>query len=382
MMRIVKTIQSLLCACLLISPFLDPRANGQETGSLVHELQPFVDRHELAGAVMAVATVDRTLAIETVGFADIAQKKPMQKDSLFWIASQSKPITAAAVMVLVDQGKLTLDDPVEKYLPEFKGIKFIVDKEAKPQELKTAEPITIRQVLSHMSGLPFKSQLEQPTLDLFPLSVRCKSYAAAPLDFEPGTKYQYSNAGINTAARIIEVVSQQSFESFLDKHILEPLGMNETSFWPSSAQVERVAKAYKPGKNNEGLEEISIDQLHYPLTDRTVRTPMPAGGLFSTAGDIIRFYQMLFGRGEFNGKRILSENAVAELTRRQTPNAVPTSYGLGFQVSPDTFGHGGAYSTNTVANKKTGRITVWLVQHAGFPGEGKRAQEVFQQAAK
>ena len=271
-------------------------------------MQPFVDRQELAGAVMLVADKDKVLAAEAVGWADIAAQKPMQTDSMFWIASQSKPITAAALMMLVDEGKVNVDDPVEKYLPEFQGQMVVAEKDAEHVLLRRPKhPITVKNVLSHTSGLPFKSALEEPTLDLFPLAARVRSYAMTPLEFEPDSKYQYSNAGINTAARIIEVVAGMPFERFLDERLFQPLGMKDTTFWPSDEQVARIAKSYKPGPGNQGLEETTIGQLYYPLTDRTQRFPMPAGGLFSTAHDMARFYQMLLNGGQLDGKRYLSE---------------------------------------------------------------------------
>lgn len=353
-----------------------------QQSSLAATVQPFVDRHELAGAVMVVADREKVISLEAVGWADIEAQKPMQTDSLFWIASQSKPITAAALMMLVDGDKVHVDDPVEKYLPEFRGQMLQVEKDDEHVLLKRPQhPITVKEILSHTSGLPFKSALEEPTLDLFPLSARVRSYAMTPLLFEPGTKYQYSNAGINTAARIIEVVSGQPFESFLDERLFKPLGMTDTTFWPTEAQAARIAKAYKPGTNKQGLEVTPISQLYYPLTDRAQRFPMPAGGLFSTAHDVCRFYQMLLNGGELDGKRYLTEAAVKALTSRQTPADLQQSYGFGFSVSPTSFGHGGAYSTNTTAHTDRGLVTLWLVQHAGFPGNGAKAQETFRNAA-
>lgn len=355
---------------------------AQETSSLAATVQPFVEKHELAGAVMLVADREKILSLEAVGWADIAAQQPMRTDSLFWIASQSKPVTAAALMMLVDEGKVQVDDPVEKYLPEFRGQMLLVEQDAEHVLLKRPpHPITVKEILSHTSGLPFKSALEEPTLDLFRLSARVRSYAMTPLQFEPGTKYQYSNAGINTAARIIEVVSGQSFEQFLDERLFQPLGMTDTTFWPTEAQAARIAKAYKPGPNKQGLEVTPISQLYYPLTDRTQRFPMPAGGLFSTAHDVCRFYQMLLSGGQFDGKRYLTTAAVRKLTSRQTPSELPQSYGFGLAVGPANFGHGGAYSTNTTAHTDRGLITLWLVQHAGFPGDGGTAQDAFRNAA-
>jgi CubicO group peptidase (beta-lactamase class C family) len=193
--------------------------------------------------------------------------------------------------------------------------------------------------------------------------------------------YQYSNAGINTAARIIEVVAGQPFEKFLHERLCQPLGMRDTTFWPSAEQAVRIAKAYKPGPGNKGLEETTIGQLHYPLTDRTECFPMPAGGLFATAHDVARFYRMLLNGGQLDGKRYLSEAAVKQLTSRQTPPELKESYGFGFGVGKTFFGHGGAYSTNSSADTERGLVFVWLVQRAGFPGSGAKAQEAFKKAA-
>ena len=345
-------------------------------------LQTFVEKHELAGAVALVADKDKVLAVETVGFSDIAGGKKMAADSVFWIASQSKPMTATAVMMLVDEGKIALDDAVEKHLPEFRGQSVVAEKDDAHTLLrKPSRPITIRDVLSHMSGLPFSSAIEQPTLDGVPLAAAVRSYAMTPLQWEPGTRYQYSNAGINTAARIIEVVAKMSYEDFMQRRLFEPLGMKDTTFWPNAEQARRVAKSYKPNAEKTDLIETNIGQLIYPLSDRARRFPMPAGGLFSTARDTARFCQMLLNGGELGGKRYVSEAALSELTKRQTPDSVPESYGLGFSVGGDSFGHGGAQATNMEVRPKQGLVIVWMVQHAGFPLDGDKAQGAFKQWA-
>lgn len=371
-----------LCLTLALLENFPQSANAQENAALAASVQPFVDKQELAGAVMLVASKSKVLAVDAVGWADVNAKVPMKTDAMFWIASQSKPITAAALMILVDEGKVRLDDPVEKYLPEFRGQMYAAERDDSHVVLKKpANPPTVRNLLAHTSGMPFKSRIEQPTLDILPLSARVHSYAMTPLDFQPNTRYQYSNAGINTAARIIEVITQQSFEAFLHERIFVPLLMNATTFWPNSQQAEKLAKAYKAGTQGE-LSETRIEQLYYPLTDRTMRTPMPAGGLFSTAHDLARFYQMLLNGGQLDDKRILSDAAVKELISRQTPMGLKESYGLGFSVSDKSFGHGGAYSTNSTAETDRGLILIWLVQHGSFPGDGGKAQETFKQAAR
>ncbi|MGC4004941.1 MAG: serine hydrolase domain-containing protein [Pirellulales bacterium] len=301
---------------------------------------------------------------------------------MFWIASQTKPMTAVAVLMLVDEGKIALDDPLEKYLPEFKGQLMVVEKDGEHTLLKKpARSPTIRNALSHLSGMPFKSDAEVPTLDGLPLAAAVRTYAMTPLQWEPGSKYQYSNAGINSAARVIEVVTKQPYEEFMQKRLFDPLGMTETTFRPTEAQAARVAKSYRPNKDKTNLDEFKISQLIYPLSDKTKRFPMPAGGLFSTAADTAKFCRMLLNGGELDGKRYLSEAALKELSKRQTPDTVKESYGLGFSVGSETFGHGGAHATNMEIYPKKGIAVIWMVQHAGFPGDGAKAQGEFKQWA-
>ncbi|QOV92431.1 beta-lactamase family protein [Humisphaera borealis] len=351
-------------------------AEAPATSSAV--LQPYVDKHQLAGAVAMVIDKDKVLSVEAVGHADIAAGRPMKPDAMFWIASQSKPMTSVAVMMLVDEGKIALNDPVEKYLPEFKGQMVVAERDKDHLLLrKPAHPITVREVLSHMSGLPFKSAAEEPTLDALPLAAAVRTYAMTPLETEPGTAYKYSNAGINTAARILEVVSGTKYEDFMQQRLFTPLGMKDTTFWPNEEQAARIATSYRPDAARTNLSPFPISQLIYPLTDRTRRFPMPAGGLFSTAADTAAFCRMLLNRGQLDGKRYLSEAAIDEISKRQTPTTVKESYGLGFAVGPDTFGHGGAHATNMEIRPARGIAIIWMVQHGGFPGEGKNVQGAF-----
>jgi CubicO group peptidase (beta-lactamase class C family) len=369
-------------AIALALPVRAQQAPRTDSTGLAAVLQPFVDSHSLAGAVILVADKDKVLDIETIGFADVAAGRPMRPDSLFWIASQSKPITATALMILVDEGKVKLDEPVATYLPEFKDQWLTVERDKEYMALrKPDQPITVRNILSHTSGMPPRSALEKPTLDLLPLRVAVGSYAMTPLDFAPGSNYTYSNAGINTAGRIIEVTSGVPYEDFLQTRLFGPLGMKDTTFWPGDEQLERLAKSYKPNAEKNNLVETPIAQLKYPLSDRS-RQPMPAGGLFSTAADLARFCQMILSGGVSGGKRYLSETAVKEMTTRQTSASLKQSYGLGWATGGGTFGHGGAYATNMTIDPKSGLITIFMVQHAGFPGEGKKSLSAFQRAAQ
>jgi|GEM_PF-49998 len=376
-MNALPRLRHLTSILLLSATALMGEVPGKKLAPL---LQPFVENHILAGSVVLVADKDKVLDVEAVGWADIAAKKPMRTDSVFWIASQSKPISATALMILVDEGKVNVNDPVEKYLPEFKGQMLNVSEDqAKPVLKAPRHPILVREVLSHTSGLPFKSDIEEPTLDILSLEQRVKSYAKTPLLFEPGSKSKYANAGINTAGRIVEVVSGMKFEKFLDERIFKPLGMTDTTFYPSKSQIERLAKSYTPNETKNGLNETPISQLKYPLDD-PARRPMPAGGLFSTAHDLSIFYRMMANNGVFNGNRILSERAVKTMTSDQSGEA-HSHYGFGFGTDGKSFTHGGAYGTNSRYDMERQMITIYLVQHAGWSGNGKDILHQFQVAA-
>ena len=351
-------------------------------GPLATVVQPYIDSHEIAGAVVLIADRDRVLDRETMGYADIAARRPMKPNDVFWIASMSKAMTATAVMMLVDQGKVCLDDPVEKYLPEFRGqmvapapkpdsaaplptgSNSAANAIAAPRLEPLKHPITIRELLSHTAGLPFSSKREPGAFDLLPLKTAVESYAAEPLQSQPGDEYSYSNEGINTAGRIVEVVSGMPFQDFLEERLFTPLGMNDTTFWPTDAQLLRLATSYKSGTTTTALQAAPIDQLTYPLSDRTRRYPIPAGGLFSTADDVARFCQMMLNNGVFQGRRYLSAESVRLITTKETGDAVTKSYGLGWNIGDGFFEHSGAYKTDMKVDTKRGLIVIFLVQHA------------------
>jgi CubicO group peptidase (beta-lactamase class C family) len=240
---------------------------------------------------------------------------------------------------------------------------------------KPTHPITVKNVLTHTSGLPFMSRGEV-RIDTLPLATAALSYALSPLNFQPDSQYAYSNAGINTAGRIIEVVSHRPYEKFMDQRLFAPLGMKDTTFWPSAEQLKRLAKSYRPNAAGNGLEETLIGQLTYPLTGSD-RSPCPAGGLFSTASDVGLFCRMILNGGVLEGKRYLSEAAVRQMTSTQTSH---NGYGLGWSTSrmahgttgpacAGPCGHGGAYATEMWIDPDRQLITVFMVQHAGFPKE-------------
>jgi CubicO group peptidase (beta-lactamase class C family) len=223
------------------------------------------------------------------------------------------------------------------------------------------------------------------------------AYSQQPLRFPPGTKWEYSNAGINTLGRIVEVISGVRYAEYLHERIFKPLDMKDTTFYPTKGQQKRLAKSYQPATRGKGLEETSISFLKGPLESRQ-RTALPAGGLFSTAEDMFRFYQMMVNGGTFNGKRILSRAAVEQMTRTETGDIKTgftdgMSYGFGFAVvkqpqgitgmlSPGTFGHGGAYGTQSWADPKKDLILILMIQRAKLPNsDNSDIRRAFQETA-
>ena len=356
-------------------------------------MKAFVADGTISGSVTLVARHGQVASLEAAGFTDLTARKPMQTDNLFWIASMTKPITAVAVLQLQDEGKLNIEDPVEKYLPEFKGQWLVQDKgNDKLTLIRPARPITLRDLLTHTSGL---GDVASPRPDAT-LAELVMAYSQQPLRFPPGSKWEYCNSGINTLGRVVEVVSGFKFEEFLQNRIFYPLDLKDTTFWPTPRQAKRVAKSYKPAKNG-GLEEADNYFIKGGLSDRK-RTPYPAGGLFSTARDVAHFYQMTLNGGRFEGRKVISPESLALMTRTQT-DEIKTgftegmSWGLGFQVvkepqgvtamlSPGTFGHGGAYATQSWADPKRDLILVLMIQRAGFPnGDNSPVRRAFQEAA-
>ena len=272
---------------------------------------PYVDGGELPGAVSVVVDAKGKATVDCRGYADLEAKTPMRPDSIFWLASNTKAIAAATLMTLVDEGKVNLDDPVSKYLPEFADVKVA----AKDGPRAPVRPMTVRMALSHMSGLPFFPGMP---IDKRSIAELAHLAATTPLAADPGERYAYSNWGIDVAMAVVEKVTGRSFAAMMKERILDPLGMKDATFVPSEEQMTRLAKSYRLSDELKP-REIKIGQFRYPYTDPT-REPEGGGGLFGTADDLCRFFRMLAAGGTApDGRRILSTAAVKEMTRRQTP---------------------------------------------------------------
>ena len=342
------------------------------------KMEEFVAKGVVSGAVTLVANKSGIEHWEAVGKSDLSSGREMEKTDLFWIASMTKPMTAICVLMLQERGLLSVDDPVEKHLPEFKGQWMLEQKEKDRLTLvRPKRAITLRDLLTHTSGL---SEVKPPRPDST-LGELAMGYAREPLQFEPGSKWNYSNPGINTLGRIVEVVSGETFAAFIQHNLFNPLELRDTTFWPTKAQAKRIAKSYNANKETGKLEETSVYFIRGSLTERH-RTAFPAGGLFSTAGDVARVYRMMLNGGVFKGKRLLQPETVELMTSTQsgeikTGFVEGMSWGLGFQVvrepqgvtaglSSGSFGHGGAYATQSWGDPKTGRVYIMLIQRAGL----------------
>ncbi|HEX3800627.1 MAG TPA: serine hydrolase domain-containing protein [Verrucomicrobiae bacterium] len=344
-------------------------------------MQPYLDGYKLAGIIGIIADKDGKVHYKNlIGYADVEAKKPISEDNVFWIASMSKMFVGASIMMLVDEGKVSLDDPVTKFIPQLSKWMVMEEKDTNHVLLKPlVRPVTIRHLLSHTSGLTALSELQRETgADSTPLKDRALSSVCGPLQWQPGDKYQYGNQDINIAARVVEIVSGMAYQDFLQKRFFDPLGMTETTFWPSDAQIARLANAYGPNKRKTGYAKGKVDFLTMPFSDRVHRYPEAAGGLFSTTHDIFRYGLMLANNGELDGKRYLSPAAMDELRKEQT-GATKVNYSLGYHLRNGMFGHDGAYGTDLSVNPKTGMVAIFMVQCTS--GDQWAARDLFLKTA-
>ena len=385
--------QSLIVASLAFATTLCVVADAPKLPGVGDTMQEAITKNEIAGAITVVVKRDKTVHLESTGFADVAAKRPMAPDTLFWIASMTKPVTGVAILMLQDEGKLSVADPVAKYLPEFANLKTPSGKPAN---------LTITQILTHTSGLGEAggdaARQAKTLADLVPL------WLAAPMQYEPGEKWKYTQSGINAAGRIVEVVSGMTFDVFLQKRLFDPLGMINTTFYPTADQRARLATAYAKNKDTGTLEPVP-PRADFGSRDRP---PQGNGGLYSTAPDYARFCQMMLNGGALEGRRYLSANALKFLSAPQTGH-VPTGFfqnetygnrgtnygwGLGTCVlrtphegvaevlSPGSYGHGGAWGTQAWIDPAKGVAYVLMVQRSNFPNsDASDVRREFQKAA-
>jgi CubicO group peptidase (beta-lactamase class C family) len=358
-------------------------------------VQRYIDSSQISGAVTMVSRRGRIAHFEAHGLMDIESEAPMRKDAIFRMASMSKPVTGVAILMLMEEGKLRLTDPVSQFIPEFKNPKIAMQKPLPPgapanlpasrePELYTIpaeREITIRDLMTHTSGLESGGVGTREAARIAPrkmhdhLAHYIPTLGAVPLDFQPGSQWRYSAlAGIDTLGRIVEIASGQTFDQFLKTRIFDPLGMHDTAFFPSDDRLPRVVTLYarKDGR-------LSRTETPGWLATRTLFSG--GAGLWSTAEDYMQFAQMLVNGGHLDGKRLLSprtidlmaSNHVRDLYSGVSERLQGMGFGLTVEVVLDSvaanrresngsFGWDGAFGTHFWVDRKEQLVGLMLIQ--------------------
>jgi len=354
----------------------------------IHEMiQRRIAAGDISGAVTLVARRGRVVHFEAHGQMDLESKKPMAKDAIFRIASMSKPVTGVAIMMLVEEGKVRLTDPVSKYIPEFRGMKVAIAQPSRGQATAGAAPqfytipaereITVRDLLTHVSGLgsgPMGNSeaAKNPRKPTESLADYIPRLGATPLEFQPGSRWTYSpGAGFDTLGRIVEIASGQPFDQFLRQRIFDPLEMKDIFFYNPEDKQPRQASMYQRRDGKLVKQDPSPGSRVYFSG---------AGGLLATAQDYLPLGQMLVNGGQLNGKRLLSPRTVEMMSSPHAPDTLPgrpkgESFGLSVRVVNDhvarvsplsdgSFGWSGAFGTHFWVDPKEKIVGVLMIQTA------------------
>jgi CubicO group peptidase (beta-lactamase class C family) len=375
----------------------DVGLSGERLARITEMMKRHIAAGEISGGVTLVARHGRIVHLDSVGVTDVDSKTPMAKDAVFRIASMTKPVTGLAIMMMMEEGKLRITDPVSKYIPQFKDMKVGVALPKLPQppgaggvEEAPAPPrfytvpaereITIRDLLTHTSGLvsgpmsTFDARrpavVRKPTETLADYIPRLGTTA---LEFQPGSRWAYSaQAGFDTLGRIVEIVSGQPFDQFLRQRVFDPLGMKEVSFYPTETLAPRMVTAYQLGPKGTMVKNANSGGMQSKVYF------MGSGGLITTAEEYSKFGQLLANGGELNGKRLLSPRTVSFMSSVHVPDTLPgrspgEGYGLSVRVvnhavagasrlSDGSFGWSGAYGTHFWVDPKEEIVAVMMIQ--------------------
>ena len=386
MKRILTTV---LCVAAILSGSLCGAVKRSDTNFVEETLRPYVESGELPGAI-SILYKDGVQETCCIGYSDMEKKRPIKLTDIYMQCSQTKGFCGVTMAKLIEEGRVQLDDPVSKYLPEFEKLYVIESSTDSTTVLRLARnTLTIRMVLNHTGGFPFEISAKSSKIrgggwsGGAELRQVAAIAAASPLLFEPGTAVNYSNTGIDIAAAVIEVVTGMPWDVYLKQTVLDPLGMKHTTFRPTDRQLRKKIELYavKSGEKAVWVEESPSMQRPY---NRYYIFPSAGAGLWTTAEDQIKFYKMLMnlGMGD-NGVRILKEETVKNLLAVSTRPADMGGYSLGLTApvvdsEKGWFGHGGAFGTNCSVNWHTKELKMLVVQIS----KGKKGWEKALQKAQ
>ena len=346
-------------------------------------LTPYVESGQLPGAI-SIFYNDGVQETCCIGYADVAAGRKIGLDNGYMQCSQTKGFCGVTIAKLVEEGKISLDDPVSKYLPEFAELWVLDQKNDSTQTLhKAKNTLTVRMVLNHTGGFPFEVSAKRPDVrgggwsGGAPIRQVASIAAASPIMFEPGTAVLYSNTGIDIGAAIVQVVTGMKWEDYLKQTVLDPLGMKATWFWPTDEQIANKIELYRYVQDAPAQWREEMDNQQRPYNDSHVFASAGAG-LWTTARDQIKFYKMLMNLGVGdNGVRILKEETVKSILAQSTRPAGMEGYSLGLNTPKEDsedawFGHGGAWGTQCTVNWHKKQLRMWVVQSAGGPDPWKK----------
>ena len=346
-------------------------------------LTPYVESGQLPGAI-SIFYNDGVQETCCIGYADVAAGRKIGLDNAYMQCSQTKGFCGVTIAKLVEEGKISLDDPVSKYLPEFAELWVLDQKNDSTQTLhKAKNTLTVRMVLNHTGGFPFEVSAKRPDVrgggwsGGAPIRQVASIAAASPIMFEPGTAVLYSNTGIDIGAAIVQVVTGMKWEDYLKQTVLDPLGMKATWFWPTDEQIANKIELYRYVQDAPAEWREEMDNQQRPYNDSHVFASAGAG-LWTTARDQIKFYKMLMNLGVGdNGVRILKEETVKSILAQSTRPAGMEGYSLGLNTPKEDsedawFGHGGAWGTQCTVNWHKKQLRMWVVQSAGGPDPWKK----------
>lgn len=323
-------------------------------------LEGYVSAGRIAGVVSAVSDKSGKVRFDCVGWADVENYVPMSTNTLFALFSMTKTVNGVALMAAMDDGVLSLDDAVSKFLPEFADIKVKATNElGRVVLVPPKRPLTIRDLVTHTSG----SRFGVPTVKrAVPLREVARQMATTPLESQPGEKFWYGNAWVDASAAALEVAVGMPYEDWLQSRIFEPLGMKDTTFTPNQEQISRLVKAYtSDDRPLRPAADRCSKQLVFPWTAKVF--PAASAGLFSTPADVIKFSQMIAGHGEWQGRRIISRRTFDSVfSVKQTPGSIEQPYCVGAWLYDDWLGHEGAMRTDQRANLKEGICRLFFIQ--------------------